>query len=36
MLELAALKGVFSGVVEESVTFVNAPLLAGERGIEVC
>ncbi|MEO3782811.1 phosphoglycerate dehydrogenase [Actinocorallia sp. B10E7] len=35
VLELAALKGVFSGVVEESVTFVNAPLLAGERGVEV-
>jgi D-3-phosphoglycerate dehydrogenase len=35
VLELAALKGVFSEVVEESVTFVNAPLLAGERGVEV-
>ncbi|GAA3197461.1 phosphoglycerate dehydrogenase [Actinocorallia longicatena] len=35
ILELAALKGVFADVVEESVTFVNAPLLAGERGIEV-
>ncbi|GAB3682735.1 phosphoglycerate dehydrogenase [Actinocorallia lasiicapitis] len=35
ILELAALKGVFADVVEESVTFVNAPLLAGERGVEV-
>ncbi|MGH3387871.1 MAG: phosphoglycerate dehydrogenase [Actinomadura sp.] len=35
VLELAALKGVFSDVVEESVTFVNAPLLARDRGVEV-
>src|SRR5206468_10055513 len=35
VLELAALKGVFRDVVEESVTFVNAPLLARDRGIEV-
>ncbi|HEV2087188.1 MAG TPA: phosphoglycerate dehydrogenase [Cryptosporangiaceae bacterium] len=35
VLELAALKGVFSAIVEESVTFVNAPLLAKERGVEV-
>ncbi|MQA86282.1 MAG: phosphoglycerate dehydrogenase [Streptosporangiales bacterium] len=35
VLELAALKGVFTDVVEESVTYVNAPLLAGERGVEV-
>ncbi len=35
VLELAALKGVFSDIVEESVTFVNAPLLAKERGVEV-
>jgi D-3-phosphoglycerate dehydrogenase / 2-oxoglutarate reductase len=35
VLELAALKGVFTDVVEESVTYVNAPLLARERGIEV-
>jgi D-3-phosphoglycerate dehydrogenase len=35
ILELAALKGVFADVVEETVTFVNAPLLAGERGVEV-
>ena len=35
VLELAALKGVFRDVVEESVTFVNAPLLAHDRGVEV-
>jgi D-3-phosphoglycerate dehydrogenase / 2-oxoglutarate reductase len=35
VLELAALKGVFTDVVEESVTYVNAPLLAKERGVEV-
>ncbi|MCA1823885.1 MAG: ACT domain-containing protein, partial [Mycobacteriales bacterium] len=31
----AALKGVFSDVVEESVSYVNAPLLAQERGVDV-
>jgi D-3-phosphoglycerate dehydrogenase / 2-oxoglutarate reductase len=35
VLQLAALKGVFSGVVEKTVTYVNAPLLATERGVEV-
>jgi len=35
VLHLAALKGVFSDVVEEQVTFVNAPLLAKDRGIDV-
>jgi D-3-phosphoglycerate dehydrogenase / 2-oxoglutarate reductase len=35
VLELSALKGVFEGAVEESVTFVNAPLLAEERGVQV-
>ena len=35
VLQLAALKGVFADVVEEPVTFVNAPLLAGERGVEL-
>jgi D-3-phosphoglycerate dehydrogenase len=35
VLQLAALRGVFTDVVEEQVTFVNAPLLAQERGIEV-
>ncbi len=35
VLELAALKGVFRDVVEEQVSYVNAPLLASERGLEV-
>ena len=35
VLELAALKGVFADVVEDQVTYVNAPLLAAERGVEV-
>lgn len=35
VLQLAALKGVFCDVVESPVTYVNAPLLAKERGLEV-
>jgi D-3-phosphoglycerate dehydrogenase len=35
VLQLSALRGVFTDVVEEQVTFVNAPLLAAERGIEI-
>jgi D-3-phosphoglycerate dehydrogenase / 2-oxoglutarate reductase len=35
VLELAALKGVFTDVVEEQVSYVNAPLLAAERGTAV-
>ncbi|HWG60736.1 MAG TPA: phosphoglycerate dehydrogenase [Streptosporangiaceae bacterium] len=35
VLQLAALKGVFSGVVEAPVTYVNAPLLAADRGVEL-
>ena len=35
VLELAALKGVFTDIVEESVSYVNAPLLAAERGVAV-
>jgi D-3-phosphoglycerate dehydrogenase len=35
VLQLAALKGVFSDIVEDAVTYVNAPLLAAERGVEV-
>ncbi|TAL21184.1 MAG: phosphoglycerate dehydrogenase [Frankiales bacterium] len=35
VLQLAALKGVFEDVIEEQVTFVNAPTLATERGLEV-
>lgn len=34
ILQLAALRGVFAGIVETDVTFVNAPLLAAERGVE--
>lgn len=34
-LQLAALKGAFSDVVQERVTYVNAPLLAKERGVDV-
>ncbi len=33
VLELAALRGVFSAVIEGTVTFVNAPALAAERGV---
>ncbi|MEV0688479.1 phosphoglycerate dehydrogenase [Nocardia sp. NPDC050378] len=33
VLELSALRGVFSALVEDQVTFVNAPSLAKERGI---
>jgi len=33
--KLAALKGLFQGVVEQPVSYVNAPLLAQERGCEV-
>lgn len=32
-LELAALKGVFKDVVSEQVSYVNAPVLAEQRGI---
>jgi D-3-phosphoglycerate dehydrogenase / 2-oxoglutarate reductase len=35
VLTLSALKGMFAAVMNEPVTFVNAPLLAAERGIEV-
>jgi len=35
VLQLAALKGIFADVVEEAVTYVNAPLLADERGLAV-
>ncbi|MTD59208.1 phosphoglycerate dehydrogenase [Amycolatopsis pithecellobii] len=35
VLQLAALRGVFSGVVEDQVTFVNAPRLAEELGVGV-
>lgn len=32
-LELAALKGVFKDIVSEQVSYVNAPLLAEQRGV---
>ena len=35
VLELAALKGIFADIVEEQVSYVNAPLLAAERGTAV-
>ncbi|MBX7159874.1 MAG: phosphoglycerate dehydrogenase [Acidimicrobiia bacterium] len=35
VLTLAVLKGVFGSVSDEPVTFVNAPLLADERGLDV-
>ncbi|MCI2959091.1 phosphoglycerate dehydrogenase [Agromyces atrinae] len=35
VLKLAALKGVFSNVVSETVSYVNAPLLAEQRGVAV-
>ena len=35
VFELAALKGVFTDIVEDQVSYVNAPLLAAERGTEV-
>ncbi|WP_442860350.1 phosphoglycerate dehydrogenase [Arthrobacter sp. zg-Y769] len=34
-LELAALKGIFTDIVSEQVSYVNAPVLAEQRGIEV-
>ena len=33
ILKLSALRGVFSAIIEDPVTFVNAPSLAQERGI---
>ena len=35
VLQLAALRGVFSGAVDSQVTFVNAPQLAEELGVQV-
>jgi D-3-phosphoglycerate dehydrogenase len=35
LLTLAALNGAFRGRVDEPVNYVNAPLIAAERGIEV-
>jgi D-3-phosphoglycerate dehydrogenase len=33
VLRLSALRGLFSAVIEDQVTFVNAPALATERGV---
>ncbi|MGC5222637.1 phosphoglycerate dehydrogenase [Micromonospora sp. DT81.3] len=35
VLKLAALKGLFTNIVSESVSYVNAPLLAEQRGVDV-
>jgi len=35
VLALAVMKGVFADVTEEPVSYVNAPLVAKERGVEV-
>ncbi|MGH9004737.1 MAG: NAD(P)-dependent oxidoreductase, partial [Acidimicrobiia bacterium] len=35
ILTLSVLKGIFSPVVQEPVSFVNAPQMAEERGVEV-
>ncbi|MCX6423300.1 MAG: phosphoglycerate dehydrogenase [Actinobacteria bacterium] len=35
VLELSALKGVFQMLVHDPVSFVNAPVLAEQRGVEV-
>ena len=35
ILTLAVLKGIFSAGTEEPVSYVNAPQLAAERGLEV-
>lgn len=35
VLRLAALRGIFASIVEEPVSYVNAPILAEERGLSV-
>jgi D-3-phosphoglycerate dehydrogenase len=35
VLKLAALKGIFSRIVSDQVSYVNAPLLAEARGVDV-
>jgi D-3-phosphoglycerate dehydrogenase / 2-oxoglutarate reductase len=35
ILTLSVLKGLFAGVTDEPVTYVNAPRIAAERGVEV-
>ena len=34
VLALAAVRGLFSGITEDAVTFVNAPTIAEERGLD--
>jgi D-3-phosphoglycerate dehydrogenase / 2-oxoglutarate reductase len=34
ILELAALKGMFSVLIDDPVSYVNAPVLASERGVD--
>jgi D-3-phosphoglycerate dehydrogenase len=35
VLQLAAMKGIFVDVVQDSVTYVNAPLVAQDRGVQI-
>jgi D-3-phosphoglycerate dehydrogenase len=35
VLELAALKGVFAAITDKQVSYVNAPVMAAERGVQV-
>ena len=35
VLGLSAVRGLFSGIIDEQVTFVNAPAIAQGRGVEV-
>jgi D-3-phosphoglycerate dehydrogenase len=35
VLQLAAMKGIFVDAVQDSVTYVNAPLIAQERGVQI-
>ena len=35
ILELAAVRGIFGDVIDETVTFVNAPTLAAENGLQL-
>jgi D-3-phosphoglycerate dehydrogenase len=35
VLRLAATKGLFADVIDERVSYVNAPLIAADRGVEV-
>lgn len=35
VLGLSAVRGLFSGIIDEQVTFVNAPTIAADRGVTV-